>query len=242
MKNDYLWWRDGIIYQIYPRSFADSNNDGIGDLQGIIGKLDYIQSLGVDAIWLSPIYPSPDVDFGYDVANYTDIDPKFGSMKDFEQLVKEAKKRDIHIILDLVLNHTSDQHPWFLELKKSRDNPYHDWYLWQDPTPNGDPPNQWQAVFGGPAWEFDAKLGKYYYHMFYKEQPDINWWNPAVRAEMLDVFRFWLRKVWMGSGWMCSMRILKTSIFEKTRRNLASAPLTSSSMYMIAHSQRCFLF
>jgi len=194
MKNEHLWWRDGIIYQIYPRSFVDSNNDGVGDLQGIIGKLDYLQSLGVDAIWLSPIYPSPDVDFGYDVADYKDIDPKFGSMKDFEQLVKESKKRDIHIILDLVLNHTSDQHLWFIESKKSRDNPYHDWYLWQDPKPNGDPPNQWQAVFGGPAWEFDPNLGQYYYHMFYKEQPDVNWQNPAVRAEMLDVFRFWLKK------------------------------------------------
>jgi len=194
MKKDFLWWRDGIIYQIYPRSFADANNDGIGDLQGIIGKLEYLQTLGVDAIWLSPIYPSPDVDFGYDVADYKAIDPKFGTIKDFEQLVKEAKKRDIHIILDLVLNHTSDQHEWFIESKKSKDNPYHDWYIWQDPKPNGDPPNQWQAVFGGPAWEFDPNIGQYYYHMFYKEQPDVNWRNPAVRAEMLDVFRFWLKK------------------------------------------------
>ena len=133
MKKDFLWWRDGIIYQIYPRSFADSNNDGIGDLPGITDKLDYLQDLGIDAIWLSPIYPSPDVDFGYDVSNYTDIDPKFGTMQDFEKLVKEAKKRDIHIILDLVLNHTSDQHPWFIESKKSKDNPYHDWYIWRDP-------------------------------------------------------------------------------------------------------------
>jgi alpha-glucosidase len=194
MKKDFLWWRDGIIYQIYPRSFADSNNDGIGDLQGIISKLDYLQDLGVDAIWLSPIYPSPDVDFGYDVANYTDIDPKFGTMEDFEDLVKGAKKRNIHIILDLVLNHTSDQHPWFIESKTSGDNPYHDWYLWLDPKPSGDPPNNWQSWFGGPAWEFDPCLGKYYYHMFYKEQPDLNWRNPQVRAAMLDVFRFWLKK------------------------------------------------
>ncbi len=194
MKKEYLWWRDGIIYQIYPRSFADSNNDGIGDLQGIISKLDYLQALGIDAIWLSPIYPSPDVDFGYDVADYTAIDPKFGTMKDFEELVKEAKKRQIHIILDLVLNHTSDQHAWFLESKKSIDNPYHDWYLWRDPKPNGDPPNNWQAIFGGSGWEYDPDLGQYYYHMFYKEQPDVNWRNPAVRAAMLDVFRFWLKK------------------------------------------------
>jgi len=194
MSKKFLWWRDGIIYQIYPRSFADSNNDGIGDLQGIIEKLDYLQNLGVDAIWLSPIYPSPDVDFGYDVADYTAIDPKFGTMKDFEELLKEAKKRDIHIILDLVLNHTSDQHDWFIESKKSKDNPYHDWYLWQDPKPNGDPPNNWVSVFGGSAWEFDPELGQYYYHMFYKEQPDVNWRNPDVRAAMLDVFRFWLKK------------------------------------------------
>jgi len=194
MKKDFLWWRDGIIYQIYPRSFADSNNDGIGDLPGIISKLDYLQALGVDAIWLSPIYPSPDVDFGYDVADYTAIDPKFGTMADFEQLLKQAKKRDIHIILDLVLNHTSDQHDWFIESRKSRDNPYHDWYLWHDPTPDGDTPNNWQAVFGGSAWEFDPALGQYYYHMFYKEQPDLNWRNPDVRAAMLDVFRFWLNK------------------------------------------------
>jgi len=194
MKKDFLWWRDGIIYQIYPRSFADSNNDGIGDLQGIISKLDYLQTLGVDAIWLSPIYPSPDVDFGYDVADYTDIDPKFGTMKDFEALVKEARKRDIHIILDLVLNHTSDQHHWFIESKKAKDNPYHDWYLWLDPQPDGDPPNNWLSIFGGSGWEYNPDLDQYYYHMFYKEQPDVNWRNPEVREAMLDVFRFWLKK------------------------------------------------
>lgn len=194
MKQDFLWWRDGVIYQIYPRSFADSNNDGVGDLQGIISKIDYLQALGVDAIWLSPIYPSPDVDFGYDVADYKDIDPKFGTMKDFESLVKQAKKRKIHIVMDLVLNHTSDQHEWFTESKKSKDNPYHDWYLWKDPKLNGDPPNNWQAIFGGSAWEYDPDLGQYYYHMFYKEQPDVNWRNPNVRAAMLDVFRFWLKK------------------------------------------------
>ncbi len=194
MNNDFLWWRDGIIYQIYPRSFADSNNDGIGDLPGIISKLDYLQGLGVDAIWLSPIYPSPDVDFGYDVADYTAIDPKFGTMADFNKLVKEARKRDIHIILDLVLNHTSDQHNWFIESRKSKDNPYHDWYLWHDPRPDGSPPNNWAAIFGGSAWEYDPDLGQYYYHMFYKEQPDLNWRNPDVRAAMLNVFRFWLKK------------------------------------------------
>jgi alpha-glucosidase len=194
MKKDFLWWRDGIIYQIYPRSFADSNNDGIGDLPGIIGKLDYLSEFGIDAIWLSPIYPSPDVDFGYDVADYTAIDPKFGTMADFEQLVKEARQRDIHIILDLVLNHTSDQHTWFIESTKSKDNPYHDWYLWKDPKPNGNPPNNWQAIFGGSGWVYDPDLNQYYFHMFYEEQPDVNWRNPKVREAMLDVFRFWLNK------------------------------------------------
>jgi len=194
MTKDFLWWRDGIIYQIYPRSYADSNNDGIGDLQGIIGKLDYLQSLKIDAIWLSPIFPSPDTDFGYDVANYRDIDPKFGTMEDFKQLIEEAKVRGIHIILDLVLNHTSDQHPWFLESKKSKDNPYHDWYIWQDPKPNGDPPNNWQAIFGGSAWEYNPELDQYYYHMFYKEQPDLNWRNPRIRQEMLSIFPYWLDK------------------------------------------------
>ena len=194
MKKEFLWWRDGIIYQIYPRSFADSNNDGIGDLPGITDKLDYLRELGIDAIWLSPIYPSPDVDFGYDVADYQAIDPKFGTMKDFEVMVREARKRDIHIVMDLVLNHTSDRHPWFVESRQSKDNPYHDWYIWRDPKPNGDPPNNWQAVFGGSAWEYVPELGQYYYHMFYKEQPDVNWRNPQVREAMLDVFRFWLKK------------------------------------------------
>ena len=194
MKKDFLWWRDGIIYQIYPRSFADSNNDGIGDLPGITNKLDYLDDLGVDAIWLSPIYPSPDVDFGYDVADYTGIDPKFGTMADFEKLVREAKKRNIHVIMDLVLNHTSDQHPWFIASKESEENPYHDWYLWLYPKSDGEPPNNWAAIFGGSGWEYDPELGQYYYHMFYKEQPDLNWRNPDVHQAMLDVFRFWLGK------------------------------------------------
>ena len=209
MKKDFLWWRDGIIYQIYPRSFADSNNDGIGDLPGITDKLDYLQDLGIDAIWLSPIYPSPDVDFGYDVSNYTDIDPKFGTMQDFEKLVKEAKKRDIHIILDLVLNHTSDQHPWFIESKKSKDNPYHDWYIWRDPKPDGSEPNNWAAVFGRSGWEFDPDLGQYYYHMFYPAQPDLNWRNPAVRQAILDIFRFWLKKGVDGFRLGCLQRIFQ---------------------------------
>ncbi len=192
MTDDYLWWRDGIIYQIYPRSFADSNGDGIGDLNGITGRLDYLADLGVDGLWLSPIYPSPDVDFGYDVADYTAIDPKFGTMEDFDRLVREAKKRDLHIVMDLVLNHTSDQHAWFQQSRQSRDNPYRDYYLWRPAQPGGGKPNNWQSIFGGGGWELDAQTGEYYFHMFCKEQPDVNWRNPKVRQAMLDVFRFWL--------------------------------------------------
>jgi alpha-glucosidase len=192
MQNDFLWWRDGVIYQIYPRSYADSNNDGVGDLPGIISKLDYIADLGVDAIWLSPIYPSPDRDFGYDVADYFDIDPKYGTLADFDLLVAEAHKRNLHIILDLVLNHTSDQHPWFQASKSSKENEYRDWYIWRDPKDGQNPPNNWQSVFGGKGWQFDEASGQYYFHMFVKEQPDLNWRNPAVYAKMMDVFRFWL--------------------------------------------------
>ena len=180
------WHQTGIIYQIYPRSFADSSGDGIGDLNGITGRLDYLADLGVDAIWLSPIYPSPDVDFGYDVSDYCDVDPKYGSLADFDHLVAQAHARGIRVVLDLVLNHTSDQHPWFLESRSSRDNPKRDWYLWRDA------PNNWQSVFGGSGWEREEASGQYYFHMFYKQQPDVNWHNPAVRQAMLDVFRFWL--------------------------------------------------
>jgi alpha-glucosidase len=194
---EHVWWQHGVIYQIYPRSFADSNGDGIGDLNGIIGKLGYLANLGVDAIWLSPIYPSPDVDFGYDVSDYIGIDPKYGTLEDFDRLVCEAHALGIRIILDLVLNHTSDQHPWFIESRKSRENPYRDWYIWADPKaggrgPEGRPPNNWESVFGGRGWEFDPTTGQYYFHMFYKQQPDLNWHNPAVRQAILDVFRFWL--------------------------------------------------
>ncbi|MEJ5203122.1 MAG: alpha-amylase family glycosyl hydrolase, partial [Anaerolineales bacterium] len=188
------WWQEGVIYQIYPRSFMDSNGDGIGDLNGILTKLDYLVDLGVDAIWLSPIYPSPDVDFGYDVSDYLSIDPKFGNLQEFDQLISEAHNRGIHVILDLVLNHTSDRHPWFKEALSSRDNPYHDWYIWKDSPSNRRPPNNWQSIFGGSAWEYVPELAQYYYHMFYKEQPDVNWRNPQVRRAMMDVIRFWLER------------------------------------------------
>ena len=191
---DFLWWHDGVIYQIYPRSFADSKHNGIGDLEGIRCKLGYLSNLGIDAIWLSPIYPSPDVDFGYDVSDYLSVDLKYGSMRDFELLLKYAHKHGIHIILDLVLNHTSDQHPWFKESRKSSNNPYRDYYLWRNPKSNGKEPNNWLSIFGGSGWKFDKNTGQYYFHMFFKEQPDLNWRNPKVRAQLLDVFRFWLDK------------------------------------------------
>jgi len=194
MDKDFLWWRDGVIYQIYPRSFADSNNDGIGDLPGITSKLDYLADLGIDAIWLSPIYPSPDKDFGYDVADYFDVDPKYGTLNDFDQLLQEAHKRHIHVVLDLVLNHTSDQNPWFQASQSSHENPYRDWYIWREAPKGKKYPNNWQSVFGGPGWQLNEKTGEYYFHMFVKEQPDLNWRNPAVYQKMLEVFRFWLER------------------------------------------------
>jgi len=194
MDNHFLWWRDGVIYQIYPRSFADSNNDGIGDLPGIISKMDYLADLGVDALWLSPIYPSPDKDFGYDVADYFDIDPKYGTLADFDRLLQEAHKRHLHIILDLVLNHTSDQNKWFQESKSSRENPYRDWYIWRNVPQGKKQPNNWQSVFGGPGWQYDEKTSQAYFHMFVKEQPDLNWRNPEVYKKMLEVFSFWLER------------------------------------------------
>jgi alpha-glucosidase len=190
------WWKNAVIYEIYPRSFQDSNGDGIGDLNGITSRLDYLQSLGVDAIWLTPIYPSPQVDFGYDISNYEAIDPQYGTMADFDRLVAEAKKRHIRIIMDLVLNHTSDQDPWFIESRSSRNNPKRDWYVWHDGRkgPDGklEPPNNWESIFGHSSWQFDPKTGQYYYHKFYVQQPDLNWNNPQVRKAMYGVVRFWM--------------------------------------------------
>jgi alpha-glucosidase len=191
---DYLWWKDGVIYQIYPRSYYDSTGDGIGDIPGIIRKLDYIADLGVDAIWLSPIFPSPDADFGYDVRDYFDVDPKFGTMADFERLLEEAHRRAVRVILDLALNHTSEEHPWFQDARQSRVSTYRDHYIWASPKPGGKPPNNWGSVFGGSAWTYDEASGEYYLHLFYPEQPDVNWRNPRVREAMLDVFRFWCDK------------------------------------------------
>ena len=166
--NDFLWWRDGVIYQIYPRSFADSRGSGLGDLNGITARLDYLADLGIDAIWLSPINPSPDVDFGYDISDYCAIDPKFGSLTDFERLVAQAEWRGIRIVLDLVLNHTSDRHEWFRHARSAREDPYHDWYIWSDPDEHGRPPNNWQSVFGSRGWQWDETVRQYYYHMFFQ--------------------------------------------------------------------------
>ncbi len=186
-----LWWQTGLIYQIYLRSFQDTNGDGIGDLKGIERRLDYLTSLGVDAIWISPMYPSPMADFGYDVANYCGVDARFGTLADFDDLLAQAHARRLKILLDFVPNHTSDQHPWFAESRSSRDNPKRDWYIWRDPAPDGGPPNNWISDFGGSAWEWDEATGQYYYHAFLKEQADLNWRNPAVQATMYDVMRFW---------------------------------------------------
>jgi alpha-glucosidase len=189
---NFKWWERGIIYQIYPRSFMDSNDDGVGDLAGIRSRLDYLQWLGVDAIWISPIYPSPMADFGYDISNYTDIDPIFGSLDDFDALLADAHSRGLKVLLDYVPNHTSDRHPWFLEARSSRNSAKRDWYIWRDAKPDGGPPNNWLSNFGGGAWEWDSTTGQYYYHAFLKEQPDLNWRNPEVQDAMLKVLRFWL--------------------------------------------------
>jgi len=186
------WWKQGIIYQIYPRSFQDSNGDGIGDLRGVLQRLDYLRWLGVRSLWLSPVYPSPNADFGYDISDYVNIDPVFGTLADFDALVDAVHARDMKLIMDLVPNHTSDQHPWFLESRSSRDNPKRDWYIWKDAREDGGYPNNWLSAFGGSAWEWDEKTGQFYYHAFDKAQPDLNWRNLEVQRAMFDVMRFWL--------------------------------------------------
>ncbi len=186
------WWHTATVYQIYPRSFADSNGDGIGDLPGIASKLDYLENLGVDVLWLSPIYKSPMDDNGYDISDYQDIAPEFGSLADFDHLVAEARKRGIGIVLDLVVNHTSDEHPWFLESRKSPSSPYRDFYIWRKPGPDGGPPNGLMSSFGGPAWTLDPQTGEYYLHLFSRRQPDLNWENPKVRRELYDMMNWWL--------------------------------------------------
>jgi len=196
LKHEPAWFKSAVLYQIYPRSFHDSNGDGVGDLAGITQKLDYLasqhDSLGVNAIWLSPFYPSPMADFGYDVTDYCDVDPVFGTLHDFKKLLHEAHKRGIKVVIDFIPNHTSDKHPWFKESRASKDNPKRDWYVWKDAKPDGSPPNNWPAYFGGSAWEHDLATGQYYLHSFLPQQPDLNWENPEVRKAMKEVIKFWL--------------------------------------------------
>jgi len=198
-SNEQDWWKNAVIYEIYPRSFQDSNGDGIGDLNGITERLDYLKELGVDAIWLTPVYPSPQVDFGYDISDYENIDPQYGTLKDFDHLIAEADKRHIRILMDMVMNHTSDKHMWFEQSRSSKDNPYRDWYMWHDgkgetATDKGEPPNNWQSDFGHSAWEWDEKTRQYYYHKFYIQQPDVNWDNPKVHQAFNDIISFWLKR------------------------------------------------
>ncbi|MDA3845366.1 MAG: alpha-glucosidase [Vallitaleaceae bacterium] len=188
------WWQSSVVYQIYPRSFMDSNNDGIGDIIGIISKLNYLAKLGIDVIWLSPVYRSPMCDNGYDISDYRDIAPEYGTMDDMERLIKEAGLLNIKIIMDLVVNHTSDEHPWFLESKKSRDNPYRDYYIWRDPLEDGQVPNDLSSIFGGPAWTYDETTKQYYFHLFASKQPDLNWENKKVQEEIYDMMNYWLDK------------------------------------------------
>jgi alpha-glucosidase len=188
------WWQHAVFYEIYPRSFADSNNDGVGDLNGITSKLDYLKDLGVNAIWITPCFPSPQVDFGYDVSDYENIDPMYGTIADFDTLAAEARKRGIRIILDFVVNHSSDQHKWFQDSKSSRISQHRDWYIWRNGKAPGQPPNNWTSTFGGSAWKFDPATNQYYYHYFYPQQPDLNWRNPAVKQAMFDVTRWWYKR------------------------------------------------
>lgn len=186
------WWQTGVLYQIYPRSFADANSDGVGDLRGILGKVEYLKDLGVKAVWISPFFPSPMADFGYDVSDYCNVDPLFGTLDDFDAVREALHAHGMKVVVDLVLNHCSDQHAWFKDSRSSRASPRRDWFVWRDPAPDGGPPNNWVAVFGGPAWTFDPDSGQYYLHTFLPQQPDLNWRNPEVVEAMHDVMRFWL--------------------------------------------------
>jgi alpha-glucosidase len=224
MAETHEWWQRGIIYQIYPRSFMDQNGDGVGDLPGVLARLDYLQWLGVDALWLSPIYPSPLADFGYDISDYCDIHPLFGTRAHFDRLLAEAHCRGLKVILDFVPNHTSDRHPWFVESRSGRASPKRDWYIWRNPAPGGGPPNNWLSNFGGSAWEYDPTSGQYYYHAFLKEQPDLNWRNPAVRSAMHDVLRFWLDRGVDGFRVDVIWHIVKDDQFRDNPRNPGYRP------------------
>ena len=227
------WWQRCVIYQIYPRSFQDSNGDGIGDLPGIIQRLDHVVSLGIDAIWISPIYPSPMADFGYDVADYCDVAPIFGSLADFDRLVAESHSRGLRVILDFVPNHSSNQHPWFLESRSSRESPKREWYIWKDPRAGGSLPNNWLSHFGGPAWEWDETTKQYYYHSFLKEQPDLNWRNPAVKQAMYEVLRFWLDRGVDGFRVDVLWMLIKDDKFRDNPVNTGYVPGESSYKRML---------
>jgi alpha-glucosidase len=219
-----LWWQNGVIYQVYLRSFQDTDGDGLGDIKGIEQRLDYLAGLGVDAIWISPLYPSPMVDFGYDVTDYCGVDARFGSLADFEHLLAQAHACGLKILLDFVPNHTSDQHPWFIESRSSRNNPKRDWYIWRDPAPNGGPPNNWISDFGGSAWEWDQVTGQYYYHAFLKEQADLNWRNSDVRGAMFDVMRFWFDRGVDGFRIDVLWHMIKSAEFPDNPANPAFEP------------------
>ena len=224
---DHEWWQKGVIYQIYPRSFADANGDGVGDLNGVRSRLDYLQGLGVDCIWLSPIYPSPMADFGYDVSDYCDVHPLFGTLADFDALLADVHARGMKLLLDFVPNHTSDEHPWFAASRSSRDDPKRDWYIWRDPAPGGGPPNNWLSNFGGPAWRLDPTTGQYYFHAFLAKQPDVNWRNPDLRRAMLDVLRFWLDRGVDGFRVDVIYHIVKDDQFRDNPRNPNYRPGTN---------------
>jgi alpha-glucosidase len=218
------WWQSAVLYQIYPRSFQDTDGDGVGDLAGILERLPYLVDLGVDALWLSPIFPSPMADFGYDISDYTDIAPLFGSLADFDALVAAAHRKRLKVLFDLVPNHTSDRHPWFANSRRSRGDPQRDWYIWRDPAPDGGPPNNWQSEFGGSAWQLDAATGQYYYHAFLAQQPDLNWRNAEVRAAIHDVMRFWLARGVDGFRVDVIWHLIKDADFRDNPPNPAYAP------------------
>lgn len=220
MIDNFGWWQSGVLYQIYPRSFQDGDGDGVGDLRGIAARLPYLRELGVDALWLSPVFPSPMADFGYDISDYTGIDPLFGTLSDFDALVMAAHAQGLKIVLDLVPNHTSDRHPWFIESRSSRANSKRDWYIWRDGQ-GGAPPNNWQSEFGGSAWQFDEPSGQYYYHAFLRSQPDLNWRNPAVREAMHEVMRFWLRRGVDGFRVDVMWHLIKDDLFRDDPPNPA---------------------
>ncbi len=221
-----VWWKESVVYQIYPRSFYDSNGDGIGDLCGIIQKLDYLTELGIDVVWLSPVYKSPNIDNGYDISNYREIMDEFGSMSDWEELLKELHRRNIKLVMDLVVNHTSDEHEWFEKSRASKDNPYRDYYIWKPPK-NGKEPNNWVSFFGGSAWQFDEQTGEYYLHLFSKKQPDLNWENPALRTDIYDMMHWWLKKGVDGFRMDVINMISKTPGFP-------DAPMVNKETYQFA--------